>query len=664
MLPDLRAWVFAVRTFAGAMLALWCAMALDLDRPYWAMATAYIVAQPLTGSMRSKGLYRLIGTVVGAVVVVGLVPLLVDAPELLTAALASWTGLCLFVALLDRTPRSYVFMLAGYSAAIIGFPATADPSGIFSIALARVEEITLGIVCTIVVGSIVFPRPIGPVVAARIDVWRADAERWALEALRGAVNPDPRRADRRRLAADAIEIGQLSSHLAFDASNYQGTTRWVDALQRRVLTLLPVLSSIEDRIAALRRLGPLSPDREQALAEVAAWVVERPPPDALRARLRALAPAGGGALSWPEALWTTLVLRLVEMIDLLWDTSQLRAAIAAGDHAPPPLVVPEGAIAGRVLHRDPGLAALSGFAAALAVGLVVAFWIGSGWSEGAIAAQMAAVGASFFAVQDDPVPAILRFTGWALVACVVDAAYLFAILPIAHDFEMLVLALAPAFVFYGLLIAMPATTPIGMGLGVNGATLLALQATYAADAASFGGSVIALTVGLGTAALVTALIRSVGAEWSARRLLRASWADLVQAAKGGADRSALASRLLDRMGLLVPRLAAVAPDADRAAADLLAELRVGVNIVELQQGRADLPPAAANAVARALRALSGWFQRRRHRGGPTPPPALLAALDAALRSVWEAGAVQERALLNLVGIRQALFPAAPPPDPA
>ncbi|MBN8908353.1 MAG: hypothetical protein J0H99_17385, partial [Rhodospirillales bacterium] len=39
----------------------------------------------------------------------------------------------------------------------------------------------------------------------------------------------------------------------------------------------------EDRIAALRRLGPLSPDREQALAEVAAWVVERPPPDALRA---------------------------------------------------------------------------------------------------------------------------------------------------------------------------------------------------------------------------------------------------------------------------------------------------------------------------------------------------------------------------------------------
>ncbi|MBN8904449.1 MAG: FUSC family protein, partial [Rhodospirillales bacterium] len=450
----------------------------------------------------------------------------------------------------------------------------------------------------------------------------------------------PRRADRRRLAADAIEIGQLSSHLAYDASNYHGTTRWVDALQRRVLTLLPVLSSIEDRVAALRRLGPLRPEWDAALAEVAAWITDPVPPEALRARLRALYP-GGGALSCPEALWATLVLRLVELIELMWDAHQLRAAIARGDHAPPPLLVPEPAIAGRVLHRDPGLAALSGFAAALPVGLVDAFWIGSGWSDGAVAAQMAAVGASFFAVQDDPVPAILRFTFWALLACVVDAAYLFAILPLAHDFEMLVLALAPAFVFYGLLIAMPATFGAGMGLGVNGATLLALQASYTADAASFANSAIALAIGLGTAALVTALIRSVGAEWSARRLLRASWADLVLAAQGRTDRAALASRLLDRMGLMVPRLAAVAPEADRAAADLLAELRVGVNLVELQRARTDLPPAAANAVARALRALSGWFQRRRRRASATPPPALLAALDAALQAVWQKGAPQE-----------------------
>src|SRR6185437_9664663 len=63
MLPGLRDWAFSIKTFAGAMLALWIALSIDLDRPYWAMATAYIVAQPLSGAMRSKSVYRFWGTV-------------------------------------------------------------------------------------------------------------------------------------------------------------------------------------------------------------------------------------------------------------------------------------------------------------------------------------------------------------------------------------------------------------------------------------------------------------------------------------------------------------------------------------------------------------------------------------------------------------------------
>ena len=53
--PELDAWAFSVKTFAGAMLALFIGFGIGLPRPYWAMATAYIVAQPLTGAMRSKG---------------------------------------------------------------------------------------------------------------------------------------------------------------------------------------------------------------------------------------------------------------------------------------------------------------------------------------------------------------------------------------------------------------------------------------------------------------------------------------------------------------------------------------------------------------------------------------------------------------------------------
>jgi uncharacterized membrane protein YccC len=142
-LPGLRDWVFSVKTFAGAMVALWIALRVGLDRPYWAMATAYIVAQPLTGAMRSKAAYRFYGTVLGAVAVVVLIPNLVNAPELLIAALSVWIGGCIYFAVLDRTPRSYVFLLAGYSVALIGFPIVDMPGTVWDVVLARVEEIRL-----------------------------------------------------------------------------------------------------------------------------------------------------------------------------------------------------------------------------------------------------------------------------------------------------------------------------------------------------------------------------------------------------------------------------------------------------------------------------------------------------------------------------------------
>jgi uncharacterized membrane protein YccC len=64
--PGINEWLFSFKTFAAAMLALYIAFAIGLDRPYWAMTTVYITARPLTAMMRSKAVYRLIGRLVGA----------------------------------------------------------------------------------------------------------------------------------------------------------------------------------------------------------------------------------------------------------------------------------------------------------------------------------------------------------------------------------------------------------------------------------------------------------------------------------------------------------------------------------------------------------------------------------------------------------------------
>src|SRR3569833_2954809 len=163
--------IFALKTFAASMLALLIALAIDLPRPYWAMATVYITSQPLAGATSSKAFFRVVGTLVGATITVVMVPNLINAPELLCLAIALWVGLCLYLSLLDGTPRSYVFMLGGYSVALIGFPSVAEPASIFDTALARVEEISLGIICASLVSTVVFPRSVAPAVAARVRFW-------------------------------------------------------------------------------------------------------------------------------------------------------------------------------------------------------------------------------------------------------------------------------------------------------------------------------------------------------------------------------------------------------------------------------------------------------------------------------------------------------------
>lgn len=668
--PGIRDWVFSARTFASAMLALYIAFSLDLPRPYWAMATAYIVAQPLTGAMRSKGVYRFCGTLLGAVAAVALVPNLSQAPELLVAAMALWTGVCLYFALLDRTPRSYVFMLAGYTAAIIGFPSVADPGAIFGTALARFEEITLGIVCTTVIGGVVFPRPVGPVVGARIEAWLLHAGEWSLAALSGQGEDAAIRATRRQLAADAVEIDMLASHLAFDTSNQQRATRWVRALRRRMLMLLPILSSVADRVCALKRGGALTPDLARLLGDVAGWV-QRGDAAAeagrLRAAIAALEPAAGAGADWDAMLLVSLLIRLRELVDVLEDCRALQRHLAAGGAGRPPrLRFREEQGAGPSRHRDHGMAVLSGISAALAIVVICVFWIASAWPDGAVAAEMAAVACCFFAAQDDPAPAILNFLYYSIVAVAIDAVLLFAVLPLVHGFDMLVLAMAPLFLALGVLIAMPATFTIGMSVAANGATLLGLQGTYSADFASFLASAVALVVGMGVAVSVTRIVRSVGAEWSARRVLRAGWADLAAAASrpGRADRAALAGLLLDRLGLVVPRLAIAAPGADGAAADALAELRIGLNVVDLQRDRRKLPEAAGAKIGLVLDGLASHFGARAAGRPAGARGMLLPRLDAALEAVASCPARRQRAiLLELVGIRRGLFPDAPPYAP-
>jgi uncharacterized membrane protein YccC len=290
---------------------------------------------------------------------------------------------------------------------------------------------------------------------------------------------------------------------------------------------------------------------------------------------------------------------------------------------------------------------------------------------------MSAVVCCLFATRDDPAPAIAQFLRGSSIAIIVDGVYLFAILPAIDGFVMLTVALAPAFILYGLLNARPATAPIRMALAAMGATLLALQETYSADFSSFVNSGIATVIGMGVAGVLTKLIRSVGADWSAWRLVRSNWLSLAEAAKrrGRGDRAAFAGLMVDRIGLVAMRLSRITVRQAAGTNNLQVDLRIGLNIIDLRRARQDFPPAVLQAVDAALDGVAEYYRALVRRGpfaeqGQGPGPTLLRRIDEAmpLVSSLPGGTARRYAIQGLVGIRLGLYADAAPftlaPDPS
>lgn len=655
--------LFSVKSFAAAMLAVYLSLRIGLPRPFWAMMTAYIVAAPFTGPTRSKGLYRAGGTLLGAVFVTFTVPRLVNAPELLSLVLALWIGGCLYISLLDRTPRSYMLMLAGYTAGLIAFPAVNNPGAIFDIGLARVEEITLGMLCATLVHSLVLPQPFGAVILQRLDGAIGDARHWIADALH-ATGVRNTAQDRRKLAADITELRLMSTHLPFDTSHLRWTANAVQALQERLAQFVSIVSGVEDRLQALRAqdADAVAARWQSVLDDIVALTAvpyqDVPAASAvLHARIDALQPDAGAQLGWSGLLELNLASRLRRLVDAWVETATLRQHIDAGVHGRLPANVRhQPGVTTRGLHLDHGMAALSAFATIVAVTLCCGFWILTGWPAGATAPMMAAVLCCFFSTQDDPVPFIKSFLAWTVYSVPASALYLLVLLPAVHTFETFVLVCAPAFLVIGVLLARPSTFGRAMPFLFGICGTLAMIDTHNADMVTFLNVTLAQVLGVAVAAATTGLLRRVGADWTARRLLKAGWRELARL--GGGEKITLAAfsaRMVDRIALLTPRLAQAGASQATGAFN---DLRVGLNMTVLQNTRAGLGRGAA-ALAPLMRQLSTRFARL-PAVDDGAERALLEALDNALRAI-SAGVrdpAQAEALAALTSVRRDLFPHA------
>ncbi len=559
--------LFSLKTFAAALLALAIAFAWELRQPYWALLTVLIVAQPYTGMVRSKSLYRFVGTFVGAAMAVFLVPRLVDMPVLLTVALAFWVATCLYLSLIDATPRSYAFILAGYTVALIGFPSVLHPDQIFFVALARVEEVCLGILSTFLVNELFFPRSALALYAKRLAAFQEEVESAGRTLLDDTLDRSAFGMRLSRLYLSLFSLGPLSLFAAYDASSPEQIGR-LERVRGHLSHVLPLFSEIlRYRESLLGWEDSCRAAAQESFVRLREFLARTdvPRPDHPGSPHRPVPDLHEPVQGRLSPLCESLLSRLREVGILITESRTLwhREGAVEISALPPPAP-----------HRDHDMAALSAAGIFVTILAITAFWRETSWPDGATATMMAAVASSFFAAMDDPAPAIFRFLGFITAGSAVGILMLYALLPMAENFLELSLCLALVLLPAGIFLGRPERTIDVLAFSIGFGGLLALSSAYHSDFVSSLNSALAQSAGIGMAAVLTRLFRSVGAGFGARRIFHANMNDLaalLSAPEGeGSPHVPLLGAIHSRMAPLAIRLGTLSPaDRDRYFEGLL-----------------------------------------------------------------------------------------------
>ncbi|NUF14135.1 FUSC family protein [Acinetobacter lactucae] len=553
--------IFALKTFIAGMLALFVSFELDLINPMWSIGTVLIIANPYSGMVSSKCVYRVVGTIGGAVIALALTPHLINTPWIFTVVLSLWVGFALYVSLLDRTPRSYAFMLAGYSTAMIVFNAITyiDQYNIFDIALARVIEISIGVISSAVVSATILPMHIGSAIKQRVIKTLKDTENLFANLL----NTDSQQNNTQLLAAitrDTTDIHALAVHLSYEKGELHGMTKPLQEMLHQISMVVANLVALSERIKQLQELRFIESHSEK-LQQLSAHVVHfleqkdliideniLQLPDEFESDFLSLMES---ASTHQQVLVAAMKMDVRHFISNVLAVKVLWQRIQQGNKEIPDNITPM-TTKYPSLHRDHGVAIRGGISAVLITFIVTGVWIVSGWKAGFMMAQMGAVTACILTALDNPVPVLRIFIWGSIASAVLVFVYAFGIFPHVTTFWELGLVLLPMFLFAVSMMANQMLMPVGMVLGINTMMGLNLHNAYSMDAVSYLDSSFAMILGVLVSLIVIDVVRAMSPDTSASRILALHYRAMRQAIylPYGLDFKVHLRSMLDRIGIL------------------------------------------------------------------------------------------------------------------
>jgi uncharacterized membrane protein YccC len=612
-------WVYIFKVLIAAFLTLWLAMRLELPQPRTAMITVFILMQPQSGHVFAKSFYRFLGTLVGSSVMVALIALFAQNTELFLGSLAIWIGICSTGAARCRNFRAYGFVLAGYTAAMIGLPALAHPEGAFMAAVWRVLEISLGILCSTLISAAILPQSASAAMRNALYQRFGAFASFVTDGLRGRTQREAFEAGNMRFISGAVGLESLRSVTVFEDphmrrrngrlnrlnSEFMGITTRFNALHQLLERLrssgadqvaAAIKPGLQDLAEVLDGFSGRAMTTDDALRLVTALTAYK---EVLPARVRSLRaifqetdPSDAELLDFHTAYEL-----LYRFVDELHNYAQTHASLADHDHE-------------RERWKEPFTsqtnwlaAAASGIRGAFVVLLLGSYWVATAWPSGATMTLVAAVTVGLAAATPNPKRMAFHLGCGTLLGAVLGFVEMFFIFPRIDGFALLCMMLVPVFVVGSFVSTRPKYAGVGLGLLIFFSISSVPDNLTIYNPYGFINDYIAMIIGMLVCTAAGAIILPPNSRWLWRRLEQDLRGQVVYAISG--KLKGLTSSFESRTRDLLNQAYGFAAGQPQVQRDLLrwmlVVLEVGHAIIELRKEQAILPVHPAYAESQPWR---------------------------------------------------------------
>src|ERR1700726_46165 len=418
----------AFEIWAALAVSYYIAFILELNSAASAGTGLLILVGPTQGMVLSKAIYRVAGTLFGALAAIILTSLFPQGRAILIGVFSVYMACLVAIATLLRDFRAYGCILAGYTVALISIAEIDVPTATFTAMLDRVAVILLAVLALAFVSAIFATAEAARSLQSKLRLATKDIVAMAVATLNRRVPPDPSQC-----VAMSARLMPLRSEIGFATPELLDGWARAKGARSALLGLFEAISAIQALGLGLRNMSAASSTVDQAISIMRVAIVSQHPEKRL-ADLEALMHQAmeAEALSIDEAY---VLDRCKFMIEVFRDIRDGLLSSRVG-RLPRRLV-------SLPVHQDYIAAILNGVRVGLAVGIAGLLAVLSGLPGANQMILSTVVFVSLGSVMHDPMAmgrAALLMTPAVVVT---GTIYSFLIFPNISDYPLFIISLAP-----------------------------------------------------------------------------------------------------------------------------------------------------------------------------------------------------------------------------